>query len=109
MSFLQRGALRRRIQMPKYPDARQKMAMMVKTQPVPMALIQGAATTVESKTNFIAAIRAGEIARAECRPIHKGGTTMVWQTNILRPDGRLAAVVTQTQLVMAARKSSQDG
>lgn len=61
-------------------------------------------TTVESKTNFIGAIRAGEVARAECRPIHKGGTTMVWQTNILRPDGKLAAVVTQTQLVMPAKR-----
>lgn len=61
-------------------------------------------TTLESKTNFIGAIRAGELARAECRPIHKGGTTMVWQTNILRPDGKLAAVVTQTQLVISARK-----
>jgi uncharacterized protein (TIGR00369 family) len=61
-------------------------------------------TTIESKTNFIGAIRAGEVARAECRPIHKGGTTMVWQTRILRPDGKLTAVVTQTQLVMPARK-----
>lgn len=59
-------------------------------------------TTVESKTNFIGAIREGEVARAECRPIHKGKTTMVWQTSILRPDGKLAAVVTQTQLVLPA-------
>ena len=34
-------------------------------------------TTIESKTNFVNAIKAGEIARAECRPVHKGGTTMV--------------------------------
>ena len=61
-------------------------------------------TTIESKTNFIGAIKAGEIARAECTPVHKGGTTMVWQTKILRPDGKLAAIVTQTQLVMPARK-----
>lgn len=61
-------------------------------------------TTIESKTNFIGAIKAGEIARAECTPVHKGGTTMVWQTKILRSDGKLAAVVTQTQLVMPARK-----
>ena len=60
-------------------------------------------TTIESKTNFVGAIRAGETARAECRPVHKGGTTMVWQTRILRPDGKLAAMVTQTQLVMQAR------
>ena len=61
-------------------------------------------TTIESKTNFVGAIKAGEIARAECTPVHKGGTTMVWQTKILRPDGKLAAIVTQTQLVMPARK-----
>ena len=60
-------------------------------------------TTIESKTNFIGAIRAGEVARGECRPVHKGATTMVWQTHILRPNGKLAAMVTQTQLVMPAR------
>ena len=60
-------------------------------------------TTIESKTNFVGSIRVGEVARAECRPVHKGATTMVWQTSILRPDGKLAAMVTQTQLVMPAR------
>ena len=60
-------------------------------------------TTVESKTNFISAIRAGEIARAECTPVHRGMTTQVWTTRILRPDGKLAAIVTQTQMVLAAR------
>jgi 1,4-dihydroxy-2-naphthoyl-CoA hydrolase len=65
-------------------------------------LPQGArTTTIESKTNFVGAIRAGETARAECTPVHVGKTTMVWQTRILRPDGKLAAVVTQTQLVIA--------
>ncbi len=59
-------------------------------------------TTIESKTNFIGAIREGELARAECRPVHKGKTTMVWRTDILRPDGKLAASVTQTQLVLPA-------
>ena len=67
-------------------------------------LPQGAGTTtIESKTNFFAAIPVGEIARAECTPLHRGRTTMVWQTRITRADGRLAAVVTQTQLVLAAR------
>lgn len=60
-------------------------------------------TTVESKTNFISAIRAGEIARAECTPVHRGKTTQVWTTRILRPDGKLAAIVTQTQMVLAPR------
>lgn len=60
-------------------------------------------TTVESKTNFIGAIRAGETARAECTPVHRGKTTQVWTTRILRPDGKLAAVVTQTQMVLLPR------
>jgi len=57
-------------------------------------------TTIESKTNFFAAIPAGDTAHAECTPLHRGRTTMVWQTRITRGDGRLAAVVTQTQLVI---------
>jgi 1,4-dihydroxy-2-naphthoyl-CoA hydrolase len=67
-------------------------------------LPQGASTTtIESKTNFFAAIPVGETAHAECTPLHRGRTTMVWQTKISRADGRLAAVVTQTQLVLTAR------
>jgi 1,4-dihydroxy-2-naphthoyl-CoA hydrolase len=57
-------------------------------------------TTLESKTNFFAAIRIGDTATAECTPLHRGRTTMVWQTRITRGDGKLAALVTQTQLVM---------
>ena len=60
-------------------------------------------TTIESKTNFFAAIPLGDTARAECTPLHKGRTTMVWQTRITRGDGRLAALVTQTQMVLKAR------
>jgi len=59
-------------------------------------------TTIESKTNFFAAIPIGDIARAECTPLHCGRTTMVWQTKITRGDGKLAAIVTQTQLVFVA-------
>jgi 1,4-dihydroxy-2-naphthoyl-CoA hydrolase len=57
-------------------------------------------TTIESKTNFVAALRAGETARAECSPVHIGRTTMVWQTRILRPNGKLCAIVTQTQMIL---------
>jgi len=67
-------------------------------------LPKGARTaTIESKTNFFAAIPLGDTARAECTPLHKGRTTMVWQTKITRGDGRLAALVTQTQMVLKAR------
>jgi 1,4-dihydroxy-2-naphthoyl-CoA hydrolase len=68
-------------------------------------LAEGATTTtIESKTNFFAAIPVGDTARAECTPLHRGRTTMVWQTRVTRGDGRLAALVTQTQLVIAARQ-----
>ena len=60
-------------------------------------------TTIESKTNFFSAIPLGDTARAECTPLHKGRTTMVWQTKITRRDGKLAALVTQTQLVTPMR------
>jgi uncharacterized protein (TIGR00369 family) len=60
-------------------------------------------TTIESKTNFFAAIPLGDTARAECSALHKGRTTMVWQTRITRGDGKLAALVTQTQLVIPKR------
>jgi uncharacterized protein (TIGR00369 family) len=65
------------------------------------SLPPGASTaTIESKTNFFASIPVGDVARAECTPLHKGRTTTVWQTRITRGDGKLAAIVTQTQLVM---------
>ena len=59
-------------------------------------------TTMESKTNFIAAALIGMTVTGEATPVHKGRTTMIWQTRITRPDGRLVALVTQTQLVIAA-------
>jgi len=61
-------------------------------------------TTIESKTNFFAAIPVGDTARAECTPLHRGRTTMVWQTRVTRSDGRVAALVIQTQLVMPATR-----
>ena len=68
-------------------------------------LPDGARTaTIESKTNFFAPIPVGDTARAECTPLHRGRTTMVWQTRITRNDGRLCALVTQTQIVIAPQK-----
>jgi len=59
-----------------------------------------ATTTIESKTNFFAALPVGQTARGECTFVHRGRTTHVLQTRITREDGRLAALVTQTQLIM---------
>jgi 1,4-dihydroxy-2-naphthoyl-CoA hydrolase len=57
-------------------------------------------TTLESKTNFFAPTPAGQVVTGECTPLHRGRRTMVWQTRILGADGRLLALVTQTQMVL---------
>ena len=57
-------------------------------------------TTLESKTNFLRPIRIGDVARAVATPLHRGRTTQIWQTTITRGDGKVAAIVTQTQLVL---------
>jgi 1,4-dihydroxy-2-naphthoyl-CoA hydrolase len=56
-------------------------------------------TTIESKTNFFRACRAGRLT-GEAVPLHVGRRTIVVQTTILGPDGKRAAIVTQTQLVL---------
>jgi uncharacterized protein (TIGR00369 family) len=64
-------------------------------------LPQGAGTTtVESKTNFVAPAPVGTRVIGETTPIHRGRRTMIWQTRIATPEGRLVALVTQTQLVL---------
>ena len=60
--------------------------------------------TIESKTNFFAAIPKGDTARAVCVPLHRGRTTIVLETRITRGDGKLAAIVTQTQLVFEQKE-----
>ena len=57
-------------------------------------------TTIESKTNFIGAATVGTRIRGETTAVHRGRRTMVWQTRITRADGKLVALVTQTQLVL---------
>ena len=70
-------------------------------------LPQGASTTtVESKSNFLAPVPLGDVATATCEPFHRGGRLMVWQTKITRGDGRLCAVVTQSQIVMKPEKKA---
>ena len=56
--------------------------------------------TIESKTNFFAPLPKGDPAHAVCTPLHTGRTTIVLQTNITRGDGRLAAIMIQTQIVL---------
>ncbi|MCA1844888.1 MAG: PaaI family thioesterase [Actinobacteria bacterium] len=66
-------------------------------------LPDGATTsTVESKTNFVRAVRSGT-ARAVTRPLHVGRQTIVLSTEIRDDAGKLVAFVTQTQAVIGAR------
>jgi len=57
-------------------------------------------TTIESKTNFFAPAPVGSVVQGECTPLHRGRRTMVWQTRLTNADGRLLALVTQTQMVL---------
>jgi 1,4-dihydroxy-2-naphthoyl-CoA hydrolase len=62
-------------------------------------------TTIESKTNFLAPALTGTTVIGECLALHRGRRTMVWQTRITAAEGRLVAVVTQTQLVLESARS----
>ncbi len=57
--------------------------------------------TIESKTNFLGAVRSGTVT-ATATPLHIGGTTMVVETSVRDASGRLVAKVTQTQVVLRA-------
>lgn len=57
-------------------------------------------TTIESKTNFLRAAAEGSIVTAETTPINVGRRLSIWQTKITREDGKLVALVTQTQMVL---------
>jgi uncharacterized protein (TIGR00369 family) len=64
----------------------------------------GATTaTIESKTNFIGGAAQGTTVTGESTPVHKGRTTQVWQTRITSAEGKLVALVTQTQIVKPPR------
>ena len=59
-------------------------------------------TTLESKTNFIAGAPLGNRLTGEALPVHRGRRTQVWTTRITTAEGRLIAIVTQTQMVLEA-------
>ena len=59
-------------------------------------------TTTDSSTKFIAGAKVGSTVTADCVALHRGRTTQVWQTSLFNADGKLCAVVTQTQLVLDA-------
>jgi 1,4-dihydroxy-2-naphthoyl-CoA hydrolase len=57
-------------------------------------------TTIESKTNFIGPAKEGATVIATTTPVHRGRRTQVWQTRLETEEGKLVAVVTQTQMVL---------
>jgi len=57
-------------------------------------------TTTDSSTKFIGGARVDTTVTGECIALHRGRTTMVWQTTIRSAEGKLCAVVTQTQLIL---------
>jgi uncharacterized protein (TIGR00369 family) len=59
-------------------------------------------STIESKTNFLGAVRRGRVT-ASASPLHRGGTTIVVETDVRDEAGKLVARVTQTQLVLRPR------
>jgi 1,4-dihydroxy-2-naphthoyl-CoA hydrolase len=60
--------------------------------------------TIESKTNFLRAVREGGVT-ATTRPLHRGRTMIVIETEIADDDGKLVAKVTQTQAFHYPRAS----
>jgi len=67
----------------------------------------GRTATIESKTNFFAPVPQGDTAHAVCTPLHRGRTTVVLETRITRGDGKLAAIVTQTQIVFDQQQAAE--
>ena len=67
-----------------------------------LSLPDGAAgtTTIESKTNFTGGAPLGTKLIAIATPIHRGRQTQVWQTRIETEEGRLIALISQTQMIL---------
>ena len=59
-------------------------------------------TTTDSSTKFMAGARVNTKVTGVSIALHRGRTTMVWQTSISNDQGKLCAIVTQTQLVLDA-------
>ncbi len=58
-------------------------------------------TTLESKTNFLGAAPVGSVVQGEATPLHVGRRSSVWQTRVTNADGKLLALVIQTQMTIA--------
>ena len=59
-------------------------------------------TTLESKTNFLRGSPVGSTVTGEATPLHIGRRSSVWQTRLTNDEGKLLALVTQTQMTIEA-------
>ncbi len=59
-------------------------------------------TTLESKTNFLGSAPVGSVVEGEATPLHVGRRSSVWQTRVTNADGKLLALIIQTQMTIAA-------
>jgi uncharacterized protein (TIGR00369 family) len=57
-------------------------------------------TTLESKTNFFRGAPVGTTITGTSTPLHVGRRSSVWQTRVTNDEGKLMALVTQTQMVL---------
>jgi 1,4-dihydroxy-2-naphthoyl-CoA hydrolase len=57
-------------------------------------------TTLESKTNFLGSAKVGSTVTGETTPLHVGRRSSVWQTRVTNEDGKLLALVIQTQMTI---------
>ncbi len=57
-------------------------------------------TTLESKTNFLGSAKVGSTVEGEAIPLHIGRRSSVWQTRITNAEGKLLALVLQTQMTV---------
>ena len=62
--------------------------------------------TIESKTNFLLPGPVGQTAKAVTTPVHLGRTLQVWKTEIFCENGKLAAIVTQTQMIRPSKEKA---
>ena len=64
-------------------------------------------TTIESKTNIFRACLPGRLTGVAI-PVHVGRRMIVLQISIYRPDGKLAAIMIQTQMVLPRKSATPD-
>ncbi len=67
-----------------------------------------ATTTIESKTNIFRACEPGRLTGVAV-PVHVGRRMIVLQTSVYRADGKLAAMMIQTQMVLPRGSATPAG